>query len=152
MFYEAVQGLNVLGICTDELMPYRVAGAPTRGTSPAALANARGESHRWRAHWIKRWDLHCPLSKPQMLAIRQALAAGHGVACGLRWPKQLQGYQILEVPPPEKVSDGHSIMFTGRRGLPVPQQLRPEGGQGGLRRDVLGLCRAVRQRRLVAGA
>jgi hypothetical protein len=124
MFYEAVQGLNVLGICTDELMPYRVAGAPTRGTSPAALANARGESHRWRAHWIKRWDLHCPLSKPQMLAIRQALAAGHGVACGLRWPKQLQGYQILEVPPPEKVSDGHSIMFTGYN----DDAQRPGGG------------------------
>ena len=93
MFYQAVHGLNVLGICSEELMPYRSIRDSIRRPSPAALANAKEESRRWRVHWIKRWDVKCPLSPPQMLAIRQALAAGHPVACGLRWPKQLHGYQ-----------------------------------------------------------
>ena len=113
MFYKAVHGLNVFGICSDELMPYRNASDAGRRPSKAALANAKEESRRWRVHWIKRWDVQCPLSPSQMLAIREALADGHPVACGLRWPKQLHGYQLLEVPPPEKVFDGHSIMFTG---------------------------------------
>jgi len=59
-----------------------------------------------------------------MLAIREALADGHPVACGLRWPKQLHGYQLLEAPPPEKVFDGHSIMFTGY----TNDAQRPGGG------------------------
>ncbi len=113
MFYKAVHGLDVLGICSDELMPYRSSSDATRRPSPAALANAKEESRRWRVHWIKRWDVQCPLSPPQILAIRRALAGGHPVACGLRWPKQLHGYQLLEVPPPKKVFDGHSIMLTG---------------------------------------
>ena len=124
MFYKAVHGLNVLGICSDELMPYRSTSDAARRPSPAALANAKEESRRWRVHWIKRWDVQCPLSPPQMLAIRQALAARHPVACGLRWPKQLHGYQLLEVPPPEKVFDGHSIMFTGY----TDDAQRPGGG------------------------
>ncbi len=161
MFYKAVHGLDVLGICSDELMPYRSSSDATRRPSPAALANAKEESRRWRVHWIKRWDVQCPLSPPQILAIRQALAGGHPVACGLRWPKQLHGSELLEVPPPKKVFDGHSIMLTGysrrrpaagRRGIPLPQQRRPEVGQGRLRRDVVRLCPTVCQRRLVAPA
>ena len=113
MFYQAVHGLDVQGICSEELMPYAHTTDAARRPSAAALANAKPESRRWEAHWIKRWDVKCPLSRPQMSAIRQALAAGHAVACGLRWPKRLQGYQLLEVPPPEKVFDGHSIMLTG---------------------------------------
>ena len=88
------------------------------------MANAKEECRRWRVHWIKRWDVQCPLSPPQMLAIRQALAAHHPVACGLRWPKQLHGYQLLDVPPPQKVFDGHSIMFTGY----TDDAERPGGG------------------------
>ncbi len=124
MFYEAVHGLNVLGICSEELMPYRSTRDAIRRPSSAASANAKEESQRWRVHWIKRWDMQCPLNPPQMLAIRQALAAGHPVACGLRWPKQLDGYQLLEVLPPEKVFDGHSIMFTGY----TEDAQRPGGG------------------------
>ena len=113
MFYKAVHGLNALGICSDELMPYESSSDATRRPSPTALTNAKEESWRWQAHWIKRWDVQNPLSPPQILAIREALAAGHPVACGLRWPKELHDYRLLEAPPPEKVFDGHSIMFTG---------------------------------------
>ena len=44
MFYKAVHGLDVLGICSDELMPYRSSSDATRRPSPAALANAKEES------------------------------------------------------------------------------------------------------------
>jgi hypothetical protein len=124
MFYKAVHGLNALGICPEELMPYRSAGEAARRPSPAALAAAKEESQRWLAHWIKRWDVKCPLSPPQMSAIRRALAARHPVACGLRWPKQLAGHQLLEVPPPAKVFDGHSILLTGY----ADDARRPGGG------------------------
>jgi hypothetical protein len=105
MFYKAVQGLNMLGICSEELMPYEGSSSnAARRPSPAALADAKEESQRWRAHWIKRWDVQCPLSERQMLAIRRALAARHTVACGLRWPKRYNGSELLEVPPPATLS------------------------------------------------
>jgi hypothetical protein len=124
MFYKAVHGLNVLGICSEELMPYGIASDAARQPSRAALADAKEERERWHVHWIKRWDVQSPLSPPQMLAIRQALAARHPVACGLRWPKQLDGDQLLEVPRSESVFDGHSIMFTGY----ADDAQRPGGG------------------------
>jgi len=45
------------------------------------LANAKEESRRWKVHWIKRWDIQCPLSPPQIFAIRQALAARQLTLC-----------------------------------------------------------------------
>ena len=42
-----------------------------------------------------------------------ALAHGHPVACGLRWPKVLKGGELIEVPPPNAVDDGHSIALVG---------------------------------------
>ena len=119
MFYEAVHGLNVLGICAGELMPYSGRRGAKRKPSAAALADARGRAGRWQVHWIKRWDLKRPLSDAQLLAVKAALAGGHPVACGLRWPKVLRGHKLVEVPPPDKVYDGHSIAFTGYRDDPA---------------------------------
>ena len=42
MFYKAVHGLNVFGICSDELMPYQSTSGATRRPPLAALANANG--------------------------------------------------------------------------------------------------------------
>jgi len=113
MFYEAVHGLNALGICTDALMPYAPAGDADRRPSAAALADAKTRSQRWIVHWIKRWDIKRKLSSTQLAAIKQALAGGHPVACGLRWPKKLRSDKILEVPPTRDVFDGHSIVLVG---------------------------------------
>lgn len=113
MFCEAVHGLNALGICTEVLMPYANASDAGRKPSTAALADAKERSARWKIHWIKRWDLKRPLRDEQLGAIKEALANGHPVACGLRWPKSVRGSEILEVPPPDNVFDGHSIVFTG---------------------------------------
>ena len=118
MFYGAVHGLNALGICAEELMPYARETDPGRTPSAAALADAKGRSGRWRIHWIKRWDIKHPLSGQELRAIREALANGHPVACGLRWPKSLKDHKLLAVPPPGSVYDGHSIVLVGYRDEP----------------------------------
>ena len=95
MFYEAVCGLDRFGICREALMPEVAAGRPRPAPSPAALADARQQSNRWKVHWIKRWDLKRPLDDAQVRAIKEALAHGHPVACGLRWPKVLKGPALI---------------------------------------------------------
>jgi hypothetical protein len=113
MFYQAAHGLNVYGICTSKLMPYASARDPGRKPSHEALIDARLLSERWKIHWIKRWDVKTGLNAGELVEIKQALAHGHPVACGLRWPKKLDGHEILHVPSAHEVEDGHSIAFTG---------------------------------------
>jgi hypothetical protein len=113
MFYEAVRGLSAFGLCSEDLMRYERKADAARKPSAAALADAAARSGRWRVHWIRRWDLKRPLGDAEVLAIKAALAAGHPVACGLRWPIALAGHEVLDVPPPDKVHDGHSIAFAG---------------------------------------
>ncbi len=113
MFYEAVCGLNRFGICHEALMPEVGQGRPRHPPSAAALADARQQSNRWKVHWIKRWNLKRPLDDVQVRAIKAALAHGHPVACGLRWPKVLKGDAVIQVPPPQAVEDGHSIALVG---------------------------------------
>jgi hypothetical protein len=113
MFYKAIHGLESLGICSAKLMPYNKRPDPERTPSAKALADAKGRAGRWKVEWIKRWDVKRPLEEKQLLAIKQALAEGHPVACGLRWPKALKGHELLRVPSPDDVFDGHSIVFTG---------------------------------------
>ena len=54
-----------------------------------------------------------------MRAVKEALAQGHPVACGLRWPKVLKGHELIDVPPPSAVADGHSIALVGYRDDPA---------------------------------
>ena len=123
-FDEAVRGLNTFGITSEEMMPYASTHDPGRKPSLAAIKDPRSRNGRWKAFWIKRWNPKSPLSEPQILAIKKALASGHPVACGLRWPKSQKGHQLLEVPPSSRVFDGHSIVFVGYEDK--PKQL--EGG------------------------
>jgi len=114
MFYEAVHGLNALGICRETLMPEEE--EKNHGLHPpsaAALADARKQSHRWNVHWVRRWNVARPMEDAQLAGIREALAHDHPVACGLRWPKTLKGYEVIHVPPPAAVEDGHSIALVG---------------------------------------
>ena len=53
------------------------------------------------------------MSDGQFVGLKRALAKGHPVACGLRWPKSLKGSAILSDNPPGGVFDGHSIVLTG---------------------------------------
>jgi len=125
MFYSAVDGLNKLGVCSEERMPYASKPDPNRKPSSAACAEAQKLHERWQVHWIKRWSVDCPLSEQQLLEIKHALAGGHPVACGLRWPKKLNGSQLLNVPPSQQVFDGHSIMLVGYHDDPA-------GNEGGI--------------------
>src|SRR5450755_596432 len=56
MFYQAVHGLNVDGICTSELMPYANTRDPKRKPPKEAIVDARTRNECWKIHWIKRWD------------------------------------------------------------------------------------------------
>jgi len=113
MFYEAVHGLNTYGICSTEQMPYAKTTDANRKPSAAALADGKERSGRWQVNWIKRWDVKRPLTAGELQAIEKAIASGHPVACGLRWPKNLGGSDLLAVPAPDKVFDGHSIVLVG---------------------------------------
>jgi hypothetical protein len=113
MFFEAVQGLNVLGICHADKMPYESTPDPKEKPTPSALADSKVLRERWRPIWIKRWSVDEKLTDRELKEIKQSLLAGHPVACGLRWPIKLDGSELLDVPPPNKVSDGHSIVFVG---------------------------------------
>ncbi len=113
MFYIALDGLLKMGICPESRMPYARKSDPDREPSAEAVEEARSLSGRWQIHWIKRWALDDPLDGGQLLEIKRALAAGHPVACGMRWPKKLRGAQLLEVPEAKEVFDGHSIMLVG---------------------------------------
>jgi hypothetical protein len=124
MFYQAVDGLEASGICAEERMPYATTTDAERTPSPEAVADAVNLRDRWRAHWIKLWSLEAPLSAMQLTEIKRALAEGHPVACGLRWPKRLHGSELFEVPAENEVFDGHSIMFVGYE----DDASKPDGG------------------------
>jgi len=123
MFYEAVAGLNALGVCPAEAMPYARKPDLSLKPSPEAIEQARELRERWNVHWIKRWSVDSRLSEQELDSIKAALAKGHAVACGLRWPKDLKGSALLAPPKPDQVFDGHSIMLVGYEDAP--------GGNGG---------------------
>ena len=79
------------------------------------------------------------------------LAAGHPVACGLRWPNALKGSDLLAVPRADEVSDGHSIAFVGYEDDPaingggafrIRNSFGPGWGQGGYGRISYAYARA----------
>ncbi|WP_425397194.1 C1 family peptidase [Aeoliella sp.] len=112
MFYEAVQGLNELGIPSESSCSYHRTGETSR-PAESTIAEAQQTSGRWRPHWIKLWSLQSGLSEEQFTSIKQTLAAGRPVACGLRWPRSKKPEDLLKVPTAAEVRDGHSIVFVG---------------------------------------
>jgi hypothetical protein len=105
-------------------MPYGPKTRAQRRPSPQAVAEARELAERWQVEWIKRWSVDRRLTDHQLVEIKRALAHGHPVACGLRWPKDLKGFGLLNVPGPNQVFDGHSIMLVGYEDSPG----KPGGG------------------------
>jgi len=124
MFFEAVRGLEALGVCRRELMPFADAPDPRRRPSADALADAKGRAGCWEVHWVRRWNVARPLDDAELRGVKEALAAGHPVACGFRWPKSLHGDAVMDVPPPRDVFDGHSVALVGYADDPA----RPGGG------------------------
>jgi hypothetical protein len=114
LFQRVVNGLNTFGICTEDLMPYAKKRDFPRKPSAAALKDAARRAERWRVIWIRHWAVKRRVSPEEFHALKQALARGHPIACGLRWPKSSTGGdRLLQVPPADKVEDGHSISLVG---------------------------------------
>ncbi len=114
LFQRLVNGLNVFGICTEELMPYAKKKDAPNKPSMAAIKDAAKRAERWRVVWIRHWAVKREVSPGEFHVLKQALANGHPVACGLRWPKNSKGDdRLLQVPPADKVEDGHSIAIVG---------------------------------------
>ena len=93
-------------------------GVLARGKLPARAfgkgpGKRRSLAGHWRVQWVRRWNVARPLDGSELKGIKEALALGHPVACGLRWPKTLQGHVLREVPPPRDVFDGHSVVLVG---------------------------------------
>ena len=84
MFYEAVQGLNVLGICDESLMPY-VPKSDGRQPSPKAIADAEQRAQRWQVHWIRRWNVSRPMSDVQFQGLKRRSRRD------IRWPAAFAG-------------------------------------------------------------
>ena len=87
MFYEAVCGLNRFGICHEGLMPRSAAGhagKPHRRPpwpTPSSKATAGRSTGSNAGTSSGRW------TTLRSQAIKEALAHGHPVACGLRGPR-----------------------------------------------------------------
>ncbi|WP_442483823.1 C1 family peptidase [Aeoliella sp. SH292] len=142
MFYEATHGLNELGIADLAAFPYT--DTPGGVTPDEAMVESAAQwRHRWQVHWIKRWNVGSGLSADELIEVKRQLAAGHPVACGLRWPVQPRGNDLMEVPSADHVRDGHSIVLVGYEddaslpgggALMFRNSYGPEWGEGGYAR------------------
>jgi len=113
-FADALRGLATFGVCREELLPYGREFLPDLEPSAAAHADAEGR-RGLQAVWIKPWDVTTGMTAEMLAAIRRELAGGHPVAIGMRWPQDERYSPAgwLEVPPPEQVFDGHSVVLVG---------------------------------------
>jgi hypothetical protein len=73
------------------------------------LSAAHTRPAPWGVEWIKRRSVTDPLTDVLLAEIKRAIAAGHPVAAGFRWPKKLNGADILSVPAAHQAEDGHSV-------------------------------------------
>lgn len=115
------QGFTIHGACPEQDMPYQDTFDPKRTPSEQAKAHARQMLEiGCRLHWIKQWDPNTGLTEKQLVAIKQVLRQQWPVCGGFRWPKKPVQWKddILEMPPPEGVIDGHSVLLVGYRDDP----------------------------------
>ena len=159
MFYEAVQGLNVLGICAADRMPYTSKPDPNRKPSAAALADSESLRQRWQVEWIKRWSVDQRLTESELLGIKRALIAGHPVrlraAMAENTAREPTARRAAAEPGVRRSQyrPGRLRRRSGKEGdrrVSVSQQLWAGLGQQGLRRDFICLSPGLRQRRALA--
>jgi hypothetical protein len=107
-------GLQVHGICRQDLMPYHKVWDPEVVPAGDALKDAKARTDV-TARWIKQYNPTTPLTDGQMHAIKASLAEGHPVAAGLRWPRKLRIGKgaVVDHRRGDEIFDGHSIIFMG---------------------------------------
>lgn len=119
------RGFTTYGHTTENNLPYTPTFDPNLKPDPSTIAHAKPSRNALTIHWIKPWDVNIGLSTPQLHAILHALAQGHPVCLGLRWPKHpAWNNGLLNTPPPQDVFDGHSILAVGYQTDPS----QPGGG------------------------
>ena len=126
-FSDLWRGFEIYGVCPEREMPYQaefdpnlVPGEPVRTVARKLLEN------HFRRHWIKKWNVSTGLTESQLAAIKQTLRQQWPVCGGFRWPKNKVEWneKSFDLPFPEEVFDGHSVLLIGYQD--DPQQ--PGGG------------------------
>src|SRR6185503_18621530 len=118
-FGRAARALERFGICEADLAPTVNVEAPLdTKISAAAKRTALGLARGVHIDWIRFCRNTGGLAPAEMEAIKTTLAAGHPVAIGMRWPKQLrvenQQLGLLATCKSEdEVQDGHCVTLVG---------------------------------------
>lgn len=136
-FSDLWSGFERYGVCTEQRLPYRSEFDGSLMPDAATLTDA-GDRKKLglKLHWIKEWDVKTGLTDAQLQTIRKTIAGGWPVCGGFRWPKRPQwNASVLQMCPPNRVFDGHSVLLVGYRD--DPQQpgggvviIRNSGGDG----------------------
>ena len=115
-FSDAFDGLQLHGACTAKLLPYAKEFDVHLKPSAEALADA-ATRRAVTSYWIKCWDVNTGMTEAMLARIRQSLDQGHPVALGMRWPNEerYSDQHVLDLPPADKVFDGHSVVLVGYR-------------------------------------
>lgn len=115
-FSDGLRGLRMHGLCSEALMPYAPEYDPEIQPSEHATRDAAARKDI-AGLWIKSWDVETGMTPKMLARIKGEIASGHPVAIGMRWPKResYDSANVLAVPAPEDVFDGHSIVLVGYR-------------------------------------
>lgn len=118
-FFDALDlGYQKYGMVNKSQAPYHNSYNPPFVASQSLLQKGEAISPRFKAHFIKPWDVTTGLLASQLQEIQTQLKAGRPVAVGVRWPNDFQtetigGIQLMKTPPANGVFDGHSIDLVG---------------------------------------
>jgi hypothetical protein len=119
-FADLWAGFLESGICPDADMPYQPTYDWKHSPSPDARAFAKKLVRAdYRMHWIKTWNASTGVTDEQFQEIKQVLHNGWPVCGGFRWPSAPDWKEgVLQMAPPDKVFDGHSVLLVGYRDDP----------------------------------
>jgi C1A family cysteine protease len=118
-FFDALDlGYQTYGIVNESQAPYHNSYSPPYVASAAILATGEAIAPRFKATFIKPWDVTTGLNPAELQGIEHTLDTGRPVAVGVRWPNNFQtetihGIQLMKTPPASGVFDGHSIDLVG---------------------------------------
>jgi C1A family cysteine protease len=118
-FFDALDlGYQTYGIVNESQAPYHNSYNPPYVASAAMLATGEAIAPRFKATFIKPWDVTTGLTQGELQGIENTLNSGRPVAVGVRWPnnfetEKIHGIQLMKTPPASGVFDGHSIDLVG---------------------------------------
>jgi C1A family cysteine protease len=118
-FFDALDlGYQTYGIVNESQSPYHNSYNPPYVASAAMLATGEAIAPRFKATFIKPWDVTTGLTPGELQGIEHVLDTGRPVAVGVRWPnsfetEKIHGIQLMKTPPASGVFDGHSIDLVG---------------------------------------